>query len=268
MSNNVSAKNSHPHNAVSPTGDPAVNHNGTDDNTPTPGGRDDTPRFVAPTHGGVDILKLLTELEDLVEHTRRGPMGIMLGFPEDQFHMTVMKIRANLPEEMKRASKLAREQERIVEETRQDAERIKVEARKAAVAEFERGSTELARQKEQAIAEARRLQAEAMAESERSRARAEEEAERLLSEAKAMGRDIVEEARSRAAQLVTEHEIVQRAQVEAQEICRNAEGEAENVRCGADDYARTVLVNLETVLGKAVTQVQHGRELLERTQQA
>ena len=99
---------------------------------------DDAPRFVAPTHGGVDILKLLTELEDLIENTPK-KMGMMFRFDEDKFHMTVMKIRANLPEEMKRASKLARDSERIVEESREHADHIVEEARKNAMSEFERG---------------------------------------------------------------------------------------------------------------------------------
>src|SRR4051812_16350482 len=40
----------------------------------------DAPKFVAPSHGGVDILKLLTELEDQVENTRKMPFGGMIGF--------------------------------------------------------------------------------------------------------------------------------------------------------------------------------------------
>ena len=86
----------------------AVADNDTNTKKPAANGSNaDTPRFVAPTHGGVDILKLLTELEDLIENTPK-KMGMMFRFDEDKFHMTVMKIRANLPEEMKRASKLAR----------------------------------------------------------------------------------------------------------------------------------------------------------------
>src|SRR5215472_12156313 len=104
----------------------------------------DTPRFVAPTHEGVDILKLLSELEDLVENTPHGPFGTLFRFNEDAFHMTIMKIRANLPEEMKRASKLARESERIVEESRENAERVVEDARKSALSEFERGKAEAA----------------------------------------------------------------------------------------------------------------------------
>ena len=66
------------------------------------------PRFVPPTAGAVDILKLLTDLEDQIESTGRGPFGTLFRFDEDRFHMTVMKIRANLPEDLKRASRLAR----------------------------------------------------------------------------------------------------------------------------------------------------------------
>src|SRR5204862_872466 len=120
----------------------------------------DTPRFIAPTHEGVDILKLLSELEDLVENTPHGPFGTLLRFNEDAFHMTIMKIRANLPEEMKRASKLARESERLAEETRDNADRVIGDARQAARAELERGRAEVAQSRLQAQEEARRLQEE------------------------------------------------------------------------------------------------------------
>jgi vacuolar-type H+-ATPase subunit H len=246
------------------TTDHGTTDHGTTDHSKTDHGKVSVPRFVAPTHGGVDILKLLTELEDLVENTRHGPMGLLIGFPEDQFHMTIMKIRANLPEEMKRASKLAREQERIVEETRQYAEQMKDEARRMAVAEAERARSEVAQLREQTLAEAVRLRAESGGELARAREAAEREAQHIVEEARRQSEQLIEEARARATDLVDDNEIVQQAQILAQDLQGRTEVEATAVRRGADEYARDVLANLETILGKATTQVQRGRELLEQ----
>ncbi|MCW3095649.1 MAG: hypothetical protein JWL77_1267 [Chthonomonadaceae bacterium] len=223
----------------------------------------EVPRFVAPTHEGVDILKLLTELEDLVEGSPK-MMGALLRFDEDKFHMTIMKIRANLPEEMKRASKLARDSERIVEETRDNADRVVSEARRAALQELERGRAESTHLKEEAREESRRQNAEAQAEASRVRQNADAEARQKLAEAQRNAAELVAEAQAQAAQLVADDQIVQQALVQAQELKMRAEQEADAVRRGSDDYARDVLTNLENVLGKTVTQIQRGRDMLER----
>ena len=213
---------------------------------------EDAPRFVAPTHGGVDILKLLTELEDLIENTPK-KMGMMFRFDEDKFHMTVMKIRANLPEEMKRASKLARDSERIVEESREHADHIVEEARKTALSEFERGKSEIAKTREQVENERKKI-----------RDAAERETRQTLEEARTAAGQILMEAQQQAARLVAEDAIMQTAELEAQTLAQNAAQEAAGIRRGADDYARDVLGNLEAVLGKATAQVQRGREMLEK----
>lgn len=224
----------------------------------------EVPRFIAPAHGGVDILKMLTELEDQIDHTRKGPFGTLLGFDEDRFHMTIMKIRANLPEEMKRASKLVREHERIVEETLTTAERIKQGALRSAQIEQERASGEIARLREQTRLETEALRAEAANVLAAAHAAAERESAYILESAQARCRDILEEARAQAAYLVSDSEILQQAQVVAQDIEQRTAEQAQAVRRGADDYARDVLANLEGVLDKATLQIQRGRELLER----
>src|SRR5581483_1921946 len=158
------------------------------------------PRFVAPTHSGVDILKLLSELEDLVENTPKR-MGVMFRFDDEKFHYLIMKIRANLPEEMKRASKLARDSERIVEEARENAERILAEAREAALAQFEGAKEEAVQLRETVQNEARR-----------AREAAAREAEKIQEVARQKGEEILAAARAEAAQLVSDSEIVQQAQ--------------------------------------------------------
>lgn len=213
----------------------------------------DPPRFVVPPQGSVDILKLLTELEELVEKTPRLPMGTLFRFDEDRFHMTLMKIRANLPEDLKRASKLARESERIVEETRESAERVTEGARKAALTELERGRVESARLKEQILAEGQQIRETALREGQRIQDEARVEAERIL-----------EAARAEAAEMVSESGILRQAEGVAEDIKMRAWQEAENMQRGADDYAHGVLAGLEATLGKTLTQVQQGRALLEK----
>ncbi|HLV79382.1 MAG TPA: hypothetical protein VKT32_03840 [Chthonomonadaceae bacterium] len=213
----------------------------------------DPPRFVVPPQGSADLLKLLTELEELVEKTPRLPMGTLFRFDEDRFHMTLMKIRANLPEDLKRASKLARETERIVEETRENADRVTEGARKAALSELERSRAEAARLKEQALAEAQRLHEAAASEGQRLRDEARAEAERIL-----------EAARAEAAELVSESAILRQAEGVAEDIKMRAWQEAEKMQRGADDYAHNVLAGLESTLGKTLGQVQQGRMLLEK----
>lgn len=223
----------------------------------------DTPRFVAPTHGGVDIFRQLTELENMVDNCRRiGPM--LLSFPDDQFHMTLMKIRANLPEEMKRASKLARESERIVEESREQAGNLIEDARKAAMQELDNIKAESARQREAAQKETLRLREEGQKEAQRLVEAAEREAKQRQEEIQAACEQMLAEARAKAEQLVSDNDIVQQAQAVAYDTQNRAEEEARAIREGADEYAHDLLSKLETVLGKSLYQVQCGRELLEQ----
>lgn len=270
MSNNAYARKSEAQTQETLNGPSADNHT---NQTAVVHAAPEPPRFVAPTHSGADIYKLLTELEDIVEKPRKF-MGAMR-LDEDRFHMTVMKIRANLPEEMKRASKLARDSERIVEEAREHADRVVEDARQGALTEFERGKSEAthlleqaqkeaARVQEAARAEAVRLKREAQTESARFHETAEREAEQLREQASKAGEEAIAEAKAQAVQLVADSEIVRQAQATAQDVQIRAEQEATAVRRGADDYARDVLANLENVLGKAITQIQRGREMLDR----
>ncbi len=217
---------------------PEIDHGGTDEQyavVQTPVASAPKPRFVPPTRSDVDILKLLTELEDLVESTRRGPMGILIGFPEDRFHTVLLKIRANLPEEMKRASALAREQEELLERVRDESTALLSETHQAAVKELER-----------------------------CRADAEHKSREIIEAGKAEAKGIIEAARKAGDDLVADSEIVQRAVIIADNTRAAAEDEAKSVRAGADEYARTVLDNLDGVLGKALNQIQRGRDLLDQ----
>ncbi len=203
------------------------------ENTPT--NSTDPPRFVAPTHGGVDILKLLSDLEDLVERARRIPLGF-LRLDEDKFQMTIMKIRANLPEELKRASKLMRESERLVEETQAEADKLVKTAKMSADAELARLQNEKARQVQSVQTEAETIRAEAQREAERR----------------------ITEADAQVQAIVMDSEVVRRAQIEAEETRKRAEAEAQQTMRGADQYAQGVLTQLENELTRVLGSVQRG----------
>ncbi len=220
----------------------ALNNNPVDNDNGLNNAQTDAPRFVTPTHGGVDILKLLSELEDVVEKAHKIFGGVYYGFDEDKFHMTLMKIRANLPDQIKNASKLMRDSERLADETSKQAEQVVKEAQKSATTEIERTRSEASRLKQEADKSAKTTVK-----------RAEEDAE-----------GIITAARERAALMVSDTEIVQRAQIEAQELLQRAHAEAQSIQNGANDYAYEVLTNLEGVLGKATSVVQNGRVTLEK----
>ena len=233
------------------------------------------PRFVPPTAGAVDMLKLLTDLEDQIEGTARGPFGTLFRFDEDRFHMTVMKIRANLPEDLKRASRLAREMEVTSVEVKEQVERALADGKQGARAELERARAEAAQMREQAERATAALQAEsgkaagAVRESANSEAiriqqNAEAQAERIVEEARRTGFSMLDAAHAQAEKAVAQSEILREAETRAKAIITAAEQTSAAVRRGADDYARDVLKNLETSLGKALTQIEQGRAVLDR----
>lgn len=186
--------------------------------------------YTPPEAESVDVFRLLEQLEELPEKSRHLPFNIRIGFDEEQFYYLVLKIRANLPEEMKRAQKVARDTQRIVDEARDSA----------------------AQQVESARIDAQKIIEEAQA-----------EAQRILHQAQLAAQQMDADAQSRAMEMVSESQIVQLATAQAHEILRSAETEGVEIRRGADEYAREVLSNLEAVMGKAIVTVRRGREALE-----
>jgi vacuolar-type H+-ATPase subunit H len=189
----------------------------------------------APDGDAEDIFRLLDQLEELPEKAKHLPMNTLVGFDHEQFYYLVLKVRANLPEEMKKAQRIARDADRIIDE-----------AKEAAVQHLEHGRTEANRTLETG----------------------RNEAERIVERAKEDGNRLVEQARAHAAAMVEQSEIMQMAKAQAHEILRHAENEAAEIRKGADEYAKDVLVNLEAVIGKAMSTIQRGRESLNQVRVA
>jgi cell division septum initiation protein DivIVA len=93
----------------------------------------------------VDILKLLDKLEDIVDDSTCEVWGRAYGVKTEEFHMLINKIRASLPDEVRTASRLASDSDKIVSAAREEA-RIMVEhAREEAAKMIEEAREQVAR---------------------------------------------------------------------------------------------------------------------------
>lgn len=86
--------------------------------------------------------------------------------------------------------------------------------------------------------------------------------DRMLREAQERAQEIVSEASQHHAQMVDNHEIVQQARTTADVLLHDAEERAKKIRDGADQYAATVLMDLQNRLSVALASVRKGQETL------
>ncbi|MER3475221.1 MAG: hypothetical protein C4335_14650 [Armatimonadota bacterium] len=123
----------------------------------------------------IEILQLLKQLEELVEKTRYiALLKLTYGLDHDEFFVLVNRIRASLPEDVKRASNVTRERERILESAREEANHIIEESR----AEASR------------IVEEARLQAQRLVEQSEIVLMAKEQARQIVASAQEDARQI------------------------------------------------------------------------------
>jgi vacuolar-type H+-ATPase subunit H len=94
--------------------------------------------------------------------------------------------------------------------------------------------------------------------------RMQQERERIVAHANEEAARIIALARKEAEALVAEHEIAAQAAQASQLKLDETQIEAQEVRHGADEYAMTVLRELEEHLIKHLTTVQNGITTLER----
>lgn len=78
-----------------------------------------------------DVLRLLDNLEEMAEDAPKF-MGKTWGLDADDFFALTNKIRASLPDEMRRASRVANDSDKIVAAAKEEAEMILEQAREEA----------------------------------------------------------------------------------------------------------------------------------------
>lgn len=156
----------------------------------------------------VDVFRLLDQLEELPEKAKNLPFKMLYGFDHEKFYYLVLKIRANLPEDMKKAQKITRESERIV------------------VAAKDKADLEM---------ESVRMQANSLIED------AKRDAEYILDQAKKQAGHMLEA--NELARLANDQasEIIKNAEVEAREIRKGADDYAGDVLNSLDSAVQKVL---------------------------
>ena len=85
------------------------------------------PSFLNARSSQEDILKLLDSLEELAENAHSF-FGRAWGLQLEDFHMLTNKIRASLPDEVRRASRIAGDSDKIVSAAKEEADVIAEQA--------------------------------------------------------------------------------------------------------------------------------------------
>jgi cell division septum initiation protein DivIVA len=150
-----------------------------------------------------------------------------------------------LPEDIKKAEKLAREGQQVVVTARAEAQRTVTEAQN----------------------ESQRVLGDSRSQSERIVAEARTRADRVLEDARREAERIIADAQQHAEQLVADHAITSRAQQAADQMEQAAVQESQHLREQADDYAFDILDRAETVMRKLVIGLEHGKAQLNPPQQ-
>ncbi len=86
------------------------------------------PSYLNGANSQEDILKLLDSLEELAE-SAYALFGRAWGVNLEEFHMLTNKIRASLPDEVRRASRVASDSDKIVSAAKEEAEMITQQAK-------------------------------------------------------------------------------------------------------------------------------------------
>lgn len=136
----------------------------------------------------IDVLRLLENLNGLAEKPRSF-LGITFGFNRQEFQIMIDRIKGSLPREVKDASNLLRETERVKEGAEDEASRIVDQGRREAARVIEESNQQAARLLDQA----RLQQQQMLSESEilkLAKAQAEELRRNVEDEVSALRRDV------------------------------------------------------------------------------
>ncbi len=85
----------------------------------------------------------------------------------------------------------------------------------------------------------------------------------MLEEAEKEAQQIIEAAKEEAKKIASESEVVKLAEKQASEVIEAAKAKEREIRLSAEDYADEMMANLEVNLGKLLSAVQRGRDLLQ-----
>ena len=144
------------------------------------------PSFKTSKHSQDDILKLLDNLEELADDAYRF-FGRAWGLDLEEFYMLTNRVRASLPDEVRRASRVANDSDKIVSAAKEEAKMIQ-----------EQGVEEAGR----VVEEARQMAARLVETSDINRL-AKAQAQEIMANAESAARDIRRGADEYAREVLT-----------------------------------------------------------------
>jgi cell division septum initiation protein DivIVA len=187
-------------------------------------------------------LRVIDELEHLVEGSKSMPLTHHKIVDEDQFFVLTQRLKNALPEDIKKATELARKTASVVENANSEAKRMVTDAQN----------------------EAQHLVGDARSQADRAVEDARSRSERMIEDARREAERILADAQQHAEQLVADHTITQTATQAAEKTEQTALREAEDLRRQADDYAYDILDRTEVILNKLMTGVQQGKNQIQQ----
>ncbi|MGI4789564.1 MAG: hypothetical protein ACRYFS_12015 [Janthinobacterium lividum] len=211
----------------------------------------------------MDIIKLLNELERLIDE-QKSIMGIALNFHPEDYHDITNKIRASLPEDVKRASRVTAESDKIVDGARETAEQTLEDATTEADEIIREARISAERVMRDAEAQANKMSLTAETSSKQTVEDARVRAEKMLADAHQQSEKKMADVRQQSELMLSQSEVVRLATAQAREIIASAEQDTQALRHGADEYAHGVMTDLEKQVGELMATIQRGRMKLDQ----
>lgn len=210
----------------------------------------------------MDIIKLLNELERLIDE-QKTVMGLAWNFHPEDYHDITNKIRASLPEDVKKASRVTAESDKIVDGARETAEQTLEDATVEADEIVREARINAERHLRETEAETNKMNMTAESQAKKTVEDARLRAEKMLAEVHSESEKKVTDAAHQAEAMLSQSELVRLATAQAREIVAAAEQDASSLRLGADQYAHGVMGDLEKQVGELMATIQRGRMKLD-----
>lgn len=210
----------------------------------------------------MDIIKLLNELERLIDE-QKTVMGLAWNFHPEDYHDITNKIRASLPEDVKKASRVTAESDKIVDGARETAEQTLEDATTEADEIIREARINAERHLRETEAEVNKMSLSAETLSKKTVEEGRVRAEKMLAEAHQSSEKKVADASHQAEIMLSQSELVRLATAQAREIVASAEQDSSSLRLGADQYAHGVMTDLEKQVGELMATIQRGRMKLD-----
>jgi len=184
-----------------------------------------------------DIYAMIADLEGQIENGKKVPFTNQYVIDRETTMMLVQTIRDTLPEALKEANHVIRQETRILQDARRHSDNI--------VAEADAKARMLRMESEQ--------RAEALANTTR------QQSDEVIQKAEQKAQSIVESAERRAEELVAQTSITIRAEQQANELLTTARGEAQRTRMAVYDHCTDLLKRAEDAVIDVANELRDAR---------